>query len=48
MRLRDIAKDIRETIDAGVAWVILYKDGRKWEHFETWALNNCVERKWDF
>lgn len=35
--LKEVVKDTYDTIVAGIAWVVIYKEGRGWQSASFWA-----------
>jgi hypothetical protein len=49
MKIKDIAKDVRELLQGGCGWVVLYKVGRSWEYLDTFCYGNATNNyEWTF
>lgn len=49
MKLRDIAKEVRELLQGNSGWVVLYRDGRRWEYIVTNCYGNATNHyAWKF
>jgi hypothetical protein len=49
MKIKDIAKNVRELLQGGCGWVVLYKVGRSWEYLDTFCYGNATNNyEWTF
>jgi hypothetical protein len=49
VKLRDIAKETRDLLQGNCGWVVLYKNGRRWEYTDTFCCGGAYnDYAWKF
>lgn len=46
--LKEVIKDTYDTIVAGIAWVVIYKEGRGWQSASFWAESGDYDDGYTF